>query len=67
MNVVNLQMQTGRPNNRRAAAQFNKRMKLTNRPRAACGVACSPFGEQRGFRSLSVRWANTSSRLHEKR
>ena len=24
MNLVNLQMQTGRPNNRRAAAQFNQ-------------------------------------------
>ena len=23
-------------------------------PRAACGVACSPFGEHRGFRRLSV-------------
>jgi hypothetical protein len=32
----------------------NKRMKLTKPPRAACGVACSPFGEHRGFRSLSV-------------
>ncbi len=33
----------------------NKRMKLTKPPRGATvGVACSPFGEHRGFCSLSV-------------
>jgi hypothetical protein len=29
-------------------APDNKRMKLTNPPRAACGVACPPFGGHPG-------------------
>ena len=39
-------------------APSNNRMKLTKPPRAAFGVACSPFGEHRGFCSLSVCWAD---------
>lgn len=42
----------------RLAPRANNRMKRTITPRAACGVACSPFGEHRGSRRLSVCYAS---------
>ena len=46
---------------RAARVRPDKRMKLATPPRVASGAACSPFGEHRGFRSLSVcstAWAS---------
>ena len=41
----------------------NNRTKRTITPRAACGVACSPFGEHRVPAAFSVCWAGDTQHL----